>query len=807
MIAALILMPEKTKTGSSLKIVIVALLLIGGIVFYIYNLLNNSLSRVVPAVSILPLTLTASVSANGSALYNNSALVAPYALINYSTQNSNNLSMIVSTYQRNPLPRIYFLNTTNLCYRCINQFALSFNLSSSLNRYGLLPNSSSFSMVNLSSLRSVPSGSIIIIDSGLMPVYLIPKSGLQINGSTITDLLNNQDTIIYVGGNFSSSLGVGLNNQLITYQTSPLALAILSNSSLGTTAYATNTLNRLGLSFSNSTFSFMLGQYSKPLTYVTVGNGTLIAFPNNEQNGWPNLNPALRSMIVAGDIAKLINSRLWLKSLAQGSYTLNPGGSAAGNIGVMETNTSLRTSQNSFGSLNNLYSLATITSYNSTTFIEKNIPFRFRFAYSSSMSMQSVIGASQNASISITPATNASAKSLYLVMNLYTQNLTFVLPQILIGTFSNIPHQTITIHHEFDLPPGNYIAVLTDINNKTYAKTLFQVANVSISLLNYDFKNGTFVFRLNSNNLSVANAPYTIDLDGNYRTNSTVSNSSIYYTLPKGTILDYGTKTFNINMFNTRYAYKTSYSQQIFSIPTIYIELAVVVMAVVILNIIVKEPNKDEYYIDVPDFLPTKKGSVSVDKNAMLSVFDKVNYYYHWKYMPLSVEEVKNGINQNIRSNNIPISVTLQNVDMVLTKLGNGGDVVSSNGYYAPKKWVGDSTHDIEYLTIFRKFRDYCVSHAMLFTEIGTSDIADIILTKAGTQTYVDIYSSVSGLREIKLAEDSKVYIAFIDEETRLDFMDKLYKSYGDQAEILKIGITYNYIKLIDTNNLDQMTI
>ncbi len=224
-----------------------------------------------------------------------------------------------------------------------------------------------------------------------------------------------------------------------------------------------------------------------------------------------------------------------------------------------------------------------------------------------------------------------------------------------------------------------------------------------------------------------------------------------------------------------------------------------------ILNLIIKPPNRDEYYIDVPDFPPVQKVNVKVGKNEVTSVFDKVNYNYHWRYMPLTIEELKGGISSNVRYNNIPVSITLQNTSMIVNKLIGEGEVITAGGYFAPKRWETDSGHDIEYLTIFRKLRDYCVAHAILFTDVGVSDTADVVLNKGGAEAQVMIYSTVSGLKELKISPNTKMFVLFIDEETRLNFMQKLYESYGKNAEVLKMGISYGYIKLLDAVDLSQL--
>ena len=47
----------------------------------------------------------------------------------------------------------------------------------------------------------------------------------------------------------------------------------------------------------------------------------------------------------------------------------------------------------------------------------------------------------------------------------------------------------------------------------------------------------------------------------------------------------------------------------------------------------------------------------------------------------------------------------------------------------------------------------------------------------------------------------------FLNEDVMRDFYEKLYSSFGEDVEILKMGIEYNYIKMIDANDLDQLSL
>ena len=136
------------------------------------------------------------------------------------------------------------------------------------------------------------------------------------------------------------------------------------------------------------------------------------------------------------------------------------------------------------------------------------------------------------------------------------------------------------------------------------------------------------------------------------------------------------------------------------------------------------------------------------------------------------------------------------------------GLVVEAADYYAPKSWEETSKHDIEYLVIFRKLRDYSVANAMLFTDLDAYDNVDMMITNKGVQNYVYIYSRLSEnqkLSNIPLSKNYKTFIVFLTDEDRLAFIDRLNISYGEESEILRMSIESLDIRLIDTGDLGQL--
>jgi hypothetical protein len=71
----------------------------------------------------------------------------------------------------------------------------------------------------------------------------------------------------------------------------------------------------------------------------------------------------------------------------------------------------------------------------------------------------------------------------------------------------------------------------------------------------------------------------------------------------------------------------------------------------------------------------------------------------------------------------------------------------------------------------------------------------------------VIIYTTQSQMKKITLSKDSRVAIIFLNDDVMHDFFEKLYSSFGSDVEMLKMGIEYNYIKLLDANHLDQLSL
>ena len=169
--------------------------------------------------------------------------------------------------------------------------------------------------------------------------------------------------------------------------------------------------------------------------------------------------------------------------------------------------------------------------------------------------------------------------------------------------------------------------------------------------------------------------------------------------------------------------------------------------------------------------------------------------------MPLSENEIRIGILTNLRYNGMPINISYNNLDKLLNQLIRTNELTSSDNLYMPAAWTKQSNHDIEYLATFKKLRIYFVSHTFMFTDLDTSNVADITATFHNQRINIFIYSETSKFKKTMTYEYAKTYIAFLNNDKLEEFKAKLFNSELPEAEELKLYISLNEIGLINADS------
>ena len=778
----------------------IVVLATAALLFYAKSQIALSLSQHETA-SIGPISGNLSSISDGMLTYNYSNYLVAYSRLQYSQHNASSASLSLTIYPSNPSPQIYFINTGGYCVQCFISSSLLAALNSSLRKYGILQPGAKISAVDINSMGAIPPGSIVILPSGLIPNILLPNMTYtelcpKYSSTTIISLLNAGDTVIYAGRNFSRSVScTGQIAQDTGPETSAISQYVSSFNSTNSSSSANSTSFNSTLFFNSPTFFLSPGARFGPVSSASIFNGTLIALSNYPSSGWDN-SPGL----LASDISKVIESRFWIQAIAASSPVVIH--NSSGEATLFTLNSMIQYSPGISAEINGSYGLVRLMLSNSTGSREYEMPLRFRLTQNGLIGLPSIVGQTEQVQISA-QVYNASNRVVIASVPLYNQNLTqMTVNPIRIG---QIGSTAIYTYSSFSLPSGYYIASLQDQRGSVYSSALFYVANSSVQPVSMDFRNGSFVFYVSSNGHNVVGAPYSISINGAYNATGTVQDGRINYTLPKGALLNYGNAVFNVSMLGSSYLIPYPYKTNGINIPPLYIEFAIAAVIIITLNKVLVPVNIDEYYIDVPDIKPSKMEHAAETADSIISVFDKVNSFYHWNRLPLTPDELRSGISNNIRYGNTRMSITLRNTYSILNFLVSKGQVATAGDYFAPSKWIAESGHSIDYLVIYRKLRDYCIANAMLLTEMDSSNKADVIVTNKGAQNYVKIYSSSTKMKDIEISLKVKSFIIFIDEEARLQFLDRLYMSYGNNAEILKMAIDYGNVRLVDSDDLSEL--
>lgn len=723
--------------------------------------------------------------------YRNGQYIVPYALMSFLSSNSPKVYFNASLLLNPPPSKIYMLNYSS-CYDCGNLAAFEGDLSGYLGKYNI-SGYNNISLVSQPTLLGIQNNSILIIPTGLMPTFMLGN----VNGTNTTyvqALLNKGVSIIYIGQSFSSLLlpnGIVIPNSnippfLVTSSTSP------SN-------------NSAGFHFTNRTFAFDAGSRYGSISYENEYNGSIVAF-SNYLNTWPSESDA------AYDVARAVAESFWLPRYLNASYSTaaNPYVSTSGKAGLIFNSSTVPFSQANINKLNS-GALRIVVSNSRNYSISDNSRYLY-LTYKPDYSI--------NGTLSI-PASTLPGSSFEAAIVIFTHSAVPVGVQPHITIYNTTTYSAIrTIELKYanvagnfsflqflrpDIGPGDYIAEVQSFSGSVYSASLFSVPPINIVLTRSNFTNNNYIFSLTSQGAPLSGIPYTIYLDGIYPENGTIQNGTISYSLPRGTQQFYGNLNFRIEMLATNFTYTAVHPSPTISIPSEYVEIAVVAIIVLLLVTLVRAPNKDEFYIDVPNLPKHPSTPIKIKENEVLLAFDKLNSYYHWRYMPLSRNEVKLAISSNIRVNSMPVNLTLSNVEVILDELVSHGDIVEMNEFYAPKYWITQSGHDIEYLTVFKLLRLFMISHAFVFTDLDASPVADMVVALQGEKRYIVIYSQTSKFKNVPVYANSKTYVAFINSDRLTEFKDRLYGTPSPGNEQFKLYLASGMIKLVDANNPDEI--
>ena len=613
----MVLMVSKKKI---LIISSVLAVLISMFIIFLYFYVNGLLSNIKPVyIENGTISTNISIFKAGIASYNYSNQLAVYSFIKYNIKNATNASINLEVFQRNPIMKIYLLNPIYSCFDCFNIAAIEGNLTSDLSKYGLLLNSSSFQVVSILNTSNIAPDSIVILPTGLLPADLVPYSGFSNSrkNKNLIQLLNEKDTIIYVGQNFSRIIE---NGQILF--TNNKTTSTLYNVSLATFSDK-NITSTNSFFFDKPTFMLLNGTSFGAISYTNIENGTVVSFSNYPTAGWEN------SSALSYDLSRAVFLRFWINILAKGSFNISKPASSSplsGNKFLFTTQKSVNFTSNATSLLNASYPLILINSSNEHTYQNYELPFHIVYNNTATLNVPGVVGYGDQVPVSVSISQFSTNKAFSIVAYNGSLKSIYGFPLNFFNTsYSIVKYGTL------DVPTGGYyLASLIDINNISHGSAIFYTPYLNITLPSPDFQNGTFFFKILSDNQGLSNMPYTITVNGEYPQQGTINNGNIEYKVPKGTVLNYGYQRFNISLINVNYTLYSYYAAPP-GIPSLYIEFGVAAFLILLLNVVLKPPNREDYYIDIPEIPPIKKQEITVKQDQIISIFDMINFTV-WRF-------------------------------------------------------------------------------------------------------------------------------------------------------------------------------
>jgi hypothetical protein len=358
-----------------------------------------------------------------------------------------------------------------------------------------------------------------------------------------------------------------------------------------------------------------------------------------------------------------------------------------------------------------------------------------------------------------------------------------------------------------NIKPGEYLVVLRNINAEILGTCYIFVPQISISLTNVDWQHNVFSFLVTSNSIPIDTtsckickvANITMEKDGKIlymytQKNLSIINGILTYSLPQGSILESGKYNIKINILGS--VYVVSIEKAIgYILPKEIVFPSIAALVAFLLFVLTKRPEIVVYAIDIPDFLPKEKKKVKVKKEEFIKLFERLNQKYHWKYMPITLEELKTICMQELRFAGEPLVVNELNLQLILSQLEEEGKIRKVENLYMPAEWT--KFYDEKYLAIFRKLRSFFVSKSIHFSELGQSEQSDMEITYNGEKYFLTFFISWESLKRLKLIEGAKHMLVFLNEQELEEFKQKLFLSSSLQASILKLAIFSQKLFLI----------
>ncbi len=771
------------------RLLIIAIVVVavgaGALYFYIQSIM----SQVGPSGGTINPQYNYSIAETGVVDYSTDGERSMYVAIFSSTQDIDWLNFTAKQFEQSVPTDIYILDYK--CVECTGLGEFKASLEGQLKQYGYLTANATLVPLKINQLERLNKKSIIIVPTGRIPSAFFDRA----SDANLDALMGMGDVVIYVGNDFSESL----NNDGVTEQTDAGAAASFGLAATSIQSGAADepyhiesgSYKLLGTGGRNATF------ISGPISALHMqGGGYFIAFPNTIDIGWSRSGPSL----AGEDVATVIRSVAWQQPITNGTENLTP---ASGNRIPSGVYTLFMRPAQSNGGFVRLF--VTAVASNGTEYYE----------FSDANITNQVRGRLEN------PSTGVNNSVINLAIHFDTNSSDALEFEATLGAFKDLQEvdrqslgmvRFINISDEnrrytVNLGGGDHILKIQDFNRRTYAQSFLHIPEVTVSSTGADWDGGSFSFVLLQDDQPVPNTPVTISVDELGKADLVTDGAGNIAYRP-GSSLGYGDHVFTANATGRTLSVTVTRkkSETFFDKPQNQI-IVVGILLVGILAVALQRAEVPIYFLEIPDFPPQQKERIPLPKSTFINLIETLNREYRWKYMPLTTQEIKKGMQKRVSYKGKPILISDYNLEKLLGQLVDSGELARSLGLYGLKGWETLSGKDMRYLAVFRSLRNFFINSAMLFTDVGQRTDCDILVNYRGENLFVHIYDGEDTVRKaLANARKGKNFIVFASAEEMREFASRLATSATRPSIALKMEMDNRQITLTQIGALGVLT-
>lgn len=717
--------------------------------------------------------------------------------LRYNASGVDNYTAMIYTYNKKIYPEVFLLRSDFEDSGDYNNFVSA--LRSEFEKRGIILNE-----ITIRDLETIPETAVVIVPTGYLPYEILGGGDSSITPDKLAD---RGIVVIYVGRPFSKVYkdGVVINTPEELKKNIPFNFDEKAM------------LQSQGISLYQPLYSVSGRNWESSLTHGSVsvvakGDGAFVFFPQSLSGGWqakPEDQTKAGYQYAAEDIAIVTLEMPWASPDGEPKiYNLQP----TGDTTYLFTN-DFKGNEKSI----------VVWFFGTKKIGDQTIDvFDRKVMRASKQTKGAIFLPSGNAVI----PSSISGQNVRFYISLaepQVQQLNFnlkitdrkgeVATTIPLGKLSTQTEKEIDV--PLNLPKGEYLVAVVDDTGKQYAVTYISVSSIAIKYLGKGKEQSSYTFSISMDGKPIQLNEVVVSVDDGKYGSHTIKNVMEKVVVDVrdytgGDALPPGNHSFKFKvgeLVDTYYLTIETPQIPLFSNPLF---LGAIIFSLIILGVGFVFARKEEmtYAIDIPDFPPIAREKITLSSDVILSIFEKVNENYKWKYTPLKLNEIKNGF-KDIYYKGRPIYLTDYNVESILQKMKKQEKIVQFLDYYAPKMWEERIKKSIQYLAMMRALRDVCINNATPFTGLGESDKADSEIDVMGQKMFVYFYYKGVDLQKLfkKIFDNTGegISIVLFENDLQKATFKKLLSSPTKAQTIMKLEVENNAVQLLTIEELEKM--